>query len=154
LKIYTEENINFSEAQKVMVNFKNVSKISASSGSDVYATNTLKVDNLKLETSSGSDMTLDLIAQSIKCDSASGSDLTLSGTTIDFTAEASSGSDINASKLLAANSQVQATSGADISTNTSEKLQAKASSGGNVKYSGNPSNVEKSDNVSGTGSQQ
>ncbi|MEZ4803420.1 MAG: head GIN domain-containing protein [Gelidibacter sp.] len=148
LKIYTEDNIRFSEAQKVMVSFKNISRISASSGSDVYSENTITANTLKLFTSSGSDMKLDVNAQSLDCDSSSGSDLKLSGTTTNLTAEASSGSDINASDLKAETSHVKASSGADITVNTSKELYAKANSGGGIRYSGNPEKVEKSDGVS------
>ncbi|MEO6348122.1 MAG: head GIN domain-containing protein [Aquaticitalea sp.] len=150
LKIYTDGNISFSKAQKVMVSFKNVSIISSSSGSDVYSTNTFKTQSIKLETSSGSDMTLDINAQSITCSTSSGSDLKLSGSTTKLTANASSGSDINAKDLKAETTHVEASSGADISVNTSKELYADADSGGDIKYTGNPSKVKKNDTVSGS----
>ena len=65
-------------------------------------------------------------------------------------AEATSGSDIKAADLIAESSHVKATSGADITVNTSKELIAKASSGGDVEYYGNPEKVEKSDNPSGS----
>lgn len=148
LKIYTDENISFSQAQKVMVNFKTLSRISASSGSDLYSENTIKADVLKLSTSSGSDMKLTINASSVECNSASGSDIELSGTVINLVAEASSGSDIDASKLKSETSRVQASSGADITVNSSKELYAKANSGADIKYSGNPIKVEKSKGVS------
>jgi hypothetical protein len=149
LKIYAEENISYSSAQKVMVSIKDISKISASSGSDVYATNTLIVDALKLETASGSDMKLEIKANSVECSASSGSDLKLSGETTSFIANASSGSDINAGDLMAVTSRVKASSGADITVNTSKELYAKASSGADIRYLGNPEMVEKTDGVSG-----
>ncbi|MGJ8592596.1 MAG: head GIN domain-containing protein [Aquaticitalea sp.] len=150
LKIYADENISYSEAQKVMVSFNNISRISAASGSDVYSTNTFNLESLKLEGASGSDMTLDLNTQTIDCNSSSGSDLKLSGTTVNFVADASSGSDINAGNLKAETSRVNASSGADITVNTSKELQASASSGGDIKYLGNPEKIEKTDGVSGS----
>lgn len=154
LKIYTKKSIRFSEAQKVMVNFKNVSKISASSGSDVFATNTFQTESIKLVTSSGSDMEIGLNAQTIECTSSSGSDLKLSGSTIHFKAQASSGSDINALNLQAETSRVKASSGADIRVNSSEELYANANSGGDIKYSGNPKTLEKINGPSGSINQE
>ncbi len=122
LKIYAEDNIRFSQAQKVMVNFKNVFKISASSGSDVYCTNTFNVVSVQLKTESGSAMKLDIQAQSIDCSSSSGRDLKLSGTTKNLKAEASSGSNINASELIAETSRVEASSGADIAVHASIQI--------------------------------
>jgi hypothetical protein len=150
LKIYTEDNISFSEAQKVMVSFKNVSKISASSGSELYSKNTIKEESIRLVTESGSDMTLKLNAQSIDCSSSSGSDLKLSGTATNLVANASSGSDIDAGDLKVETSRVKASSGADITVNTSKELHASTSSGGDIRYRGNPEKIEKTDGVSGT----
>ena len=150
LKIFTEENINYCEAKKVIVSFINVSAIETSSGSDVYSTNTFTADDLKLQSHSGSDLNLSIQANSIDCSASSGSDVELSGSTTNFIANASSGSDIDASKLIAENSHAEATSGADITVNTSKELSAKASSGGDIKYSGSPSKVETSDNASGS----
>lgn len=150
LKIYAEENISFSEVQKVMVSFKNVSRISASSGSDVFSTNTFNTESIKLETASGSDMTLDINAKSIDCSASSGSDLKVSGSTINLIANASSGSDIDAKGLKAQTTHVEASSGADISVHTTKELYADANSGGDIKYSGNPSKIKKNDSVSGS----
>lgn len=153
LKIYAEENISYSEAQKVMVSFKSLSRISASSGSDVYSKNTFNLESIRLTTDSGSDMTLDINAKNIDCSSSSGSDLRLSGTATNLIASASSGSDIKAGDLTVETSRVKASSGADITVNTTRELHASASSGGDIKYLGNPETVDKTDGVSGTVSQ-
>jgi hypothetical protein len=154
LKIYVTENIRRADSKKIMLSIRDISEIKATSGSDVYSTNTIQVDDLKLKTTSGADMKLDVKTQTLNCHSTSGSDLKLSGTTGTLTAEATSGSDIQASNLKAKTSKVKATSGADISVNTSKELTAKATSGGDIKYSGNPEKVNKSDNSSGSVSQQ
>ena len=133
-----------------MVSFKDVNAITSTSGSDVYSTNTINANHLKLKSTSGSDMKLDVNTSVLECESTSGSDLRLSGKTVKLIAEATSGSDIKASDLKAESSQVKATSGADITVNTSKELTAKASSGGDIKYYGNPEKVEKSDGVSGS----
>lgn len=150
LKIYADENIRRSKSKKVYVTFRSVSSISSSSGSDVNSTNTINADDLELSTSSGSGMELDINAEKVSCDSSSGSDLKLSGKTNKLYAEASSGSDIKAGDLTAFSSEVKASSGADITINTSNELVAKASSGGDIRYYGNPEKVQKSDGVSGS----
>jgi hypothetical protein len=150
LKIHTKKNIGKSKSKKVMVSFKDVSSIIATSGSDVYSTNTITTENLELETTSGSDMKLSVNTTTLNCKSTSGSDLKLSGKTIKLIAEATSGSDIKAADLIAESSQVKATSGADITVNTSKELTAKATSGGDIKYLGNPEVVNKSDSSAGS----
>ena len=149
LKIHTTENIGKSTVKKVMVSFKDISAITSTSGSDVYSTNTISANHLNLKSTSGSDMKLDVNTSILECKSTSGSDLKLSGKTEKLIAEATSGSDIKASNLMAKSSQVKATSGADISVNTSKELTAKATSGGDIRYYGNPEKVNKKGGVSG-----
>ena len=150
LHIHTDENIAHSSAKKVMVEFDDIEKITSTSGSDVYSTNTIKADRLELKSTSGSDMELEIDAETIVCKATSGSDLRLSGTTNRFSAESTSGSDIKAAKLKAKITDAKATSGSDITLYSSEELTAKATSGGDITYYGNPNKVNKSDNVSGS----
>lgn len=150
LKIHTKKNIGKCKAKKVLVNFKDISKIIATSGSNVYTTKTIDVEMLDLKTTSGSDMTVAVNARTLHCESTSGSDLKLSGKTDLLIAEATSGSDIKAGELIAQSSKVKATSGADITINTAKELIASATSGGDVKYYGNPEKVTKNNSVSGS----
>ncbi|MCT4628282.1 head GIN domain-containing protein [Winogradskyella sp.] len=150
LTIYTTENIRKAASRKINLSISNISAIKATSGSDVFSTNTIEVDDLELNTTSGADMKLDVKTKTLNAHSTSGSDIKLSGTTKTLIAEATSGSDIKASDLKAETSNVKATSGADISVNTSKELTAKATSGGDIRYSGNPKSVNKSDSSSGS----
>ncbi len=150
LKIHTSSNIGRATSKKVLVSFKDISKIISTSGSDVYSTNTIKTDHLELNSTSGSDMKLEVNTATINCKATSGSDMRLSGKTDKLIAEATSGSDIKASNLVAQSSKVKATSGADITVNTAKELTAKATSGGDIKYYGNPEKVEKNKNSSGS----
>lgn len=150
LKIYADENISYSKSKKVMVSFKNISKITATSGSDLIATNVIKADDLELIASSGSDIKIEVDTNSAICESASGSDISISGKTNKLYAEASSGSDIKAGNLKAIETTARASSGADITVNTAKELTAKASSGGDIKYYGNPEKVDTNNGVSGS----
>jgi len=150
LRIYAGENISYAASRKVMVNIKNIEKITSTSGSDVYSTNTIIAEHLELKTTSGSDMELNVDADVIDCKSTSGSDLRISGKTNKLYAEATSGSDIKAGNLKAKICKAKATSGADVTVNTTEELYARATSGGDIKYRGNPETVSKKDGVSGS----
>lgn len=150
LIITASENIGRSSSKKIMLHFNNISAIKATSGSDVVSTNTIRVSDLELNSTSGSDMELSIDAESVNCHSTSGSDIELKGKTDNFIAEATSGSSIEAENLNTQNAQVKASSGASIRVNTSKKLTANASSGGDIRYSGNPEILKTSDGVSGS----
>ncbi|MFL1011149.1 head GIN domain-containing protein [Flavisericum labens] len=149
LKIHTKKQIGRATSKKVLVSFANVSQIISTSGSNVRSTNTIALESLDLKSTSGSDMNLDIDTSILTCKSTSGSDMRLSGKTIKLVAEVTSGSDIKAADLMAESSEVKATSGADITINTSKELTAKATSGGDIKYYGNPEKVDNDESSSG-----
>jgi len=150
LKIYAEESIGRAESKKVMVNVKDINLITATSGSDVYSTNTIVANELKLVTTSGADLEIEIDAESTTLASTSGSDLKVSGKTNTLSAAATSGSDIKANNLISQNCSASVTSGADIVIHVEQKLTANASSGGDIRYSGNPKNVSANDGTSGS----
>ena len=150
LKIYTSSNIRSAASKKIMLEIEDISAIKATSGSDVFSTNTIEANDLTLETTSGADMKLDVKTNTLNCRVTSGSDLKLSGSTELLVAEATSGSDMKAANLKAVTSKVKASSGADISVNTSKELTARATSGADIRYVGNPTVVNKSDTSSGS----
>jgi hypothetical protein len=154
LKIYAMENIRRSSKKAVYLSFDAVNLIEATSGSDLYSESTIKADELRLKTTSGSDMDLSLEANKVYCEATSGSDMQLSGTAIFLSADATSGSDIKAQKLQAQQCDAKASSGADIAVFASNQLYAEASSGGDIRYYGDPKTVKTSDNVSGSVSKE
>jgi len=144
LRIYMKQSNNWfnwnsgNQTRKAYVTVKELQKIDASSGSDVQSENMLKGENLEVKASSGSDVTLDIYYKSFSLDTSSGSDAKISGKTKNFKAEASSGSDINAQDLESSICRVSVSSGSDASVNVTDELYAKASSGADVRYYGNP----------------
>jgi hypothetical protein len=143
LKIYVKEkswfNMNWNnQTRKVHVSFTNLDKIDASAGSDVISQGVLMLKELDMDASSGSDIKIELEADGLNVDSSSGSDIQLKGKANVLQASASSGSDIDASELQTKKCTASVSSGSDIKVNVSEELDANASSGGDISYSGNP----------------
>ena len=142
LHIYMKDNNWFNwrgnKTRKVYVTVKELVAISASSGSDVRSENTLKGESLKIKASSGSDVEIDVFYKNFSLDTSSGSDAKISGKVKTFEAEASSGSDIKAQELESTICKVRASSGSDITVNVLGELYAKASSGADIRYYGNP----------------
>ena len=142
LHIYMKQNNWFNwgrnKMRKAYVTVKELEKLYASSGSDVKTENTIKGESLEVKASSGSDVELDVYYKNFSVDTSSGSDARLSGKTKTFKAEASSGSDIKAHNLEAQICKVRASSGSDITVNVTDELYARASSGADIRYSGNP----------------
>ena len=152
LRIYMKKNNWFgwrvSKSRKVYVTVKELNSIDASSGSDVKSENTLKGESLEVEASSGSNVELDVFYKNLFVDTSSGSDARLSGRVKTLEAEASSGSDIKAQDLESKICKIKVSSGSDASVTVTDELYAKASSGADIRYYGNPS-IKDTDESSG-----
>lgn len=145
LNIYFENKSSFwnwdQRSGKVFVTVTEIKLITSSSGSDVIGETVLVSDYLEVESSSGSDLKLHVKVKTLKAESSSGSDMELSGEAEFFEASSSSGSDLEAIDLTARKAKLRASSGSDLSANVTEDIEADASSGSDITYSGRPQYV-------------
>lgn len=150
LNITTSENIGWSKAKKVYVTFIELNNIEASSGAEVVGNSTIKSEILSLKSSSGADMKVEVFSRELTAQTSSGSEMTISGKASSFTGKASSGSDLNAKELLTIDCKAEASSGAEITVNVKDKLDARASSGADISYYGSPTSVNTNKSSSGS----
>lgn len=150
LKIYSEKNIWRAKARKIYVTISNLEEITATSGSDVYAKETLKVNDIKISATSGADIRISVDANTVETNSTSGSDIEISGIANNHNSKATSGSSIDGYELRSKNANAKVTSGADINIYASESINAKASSGGDIDFKGNPKKVNKKSSSGGS----
>ena len=141
-------NWGSNRSAKIFVTVKKLNELDVSAGCDVKSENTLEGEELKVNASSGSDVNLDVYYKTLSVSSSSGSDARVVGKVKNFVAKASSGSDIKARELEAAIGKLTASSGSDISVTIMDELYAKASSGADIKYYGNPK-IKDTDTSSG-----
>jgi|GEM_PF-176306 len=126
----------------VKLSVKNLEAISTSASAVLRNTGMLKTDRLSLGASSGSDLELNLEAGEVNCETSSGADVKLAGTANFFEVDVSSGADVAAGDLKAVRCLANASSGADATVHATEELDAQASSGGDVRYYGNPAKLK------------
>ncbi|WP_310992072.1 head GIN domain-containing protein [Aequorivita marina] len=150
LHITTSSNIGWAKAKKVYVTFKELNTIEASSGADVIGNSVIKSQNLSLRSSSGADLEVEVFSQDLIVKSSSGSEVKVSGKSSSLKADASSGSEIDAEELLVVNCYAEASSGAEVNVNVKNKLDTHVSSGGHIKYYGNPVSVNSNKSYSGS----
>lgn len=144
LEIYIKGN-NWNSWKKhilVKVTAKEINSIKAGSGSSLITQNLIESKELKLSSSSGASIRVAFKATNASCKSSSGANAKLKGSVSYLNADASSGAGIDASGLTCSIVNADASSGANIKVHVEEELEADASSGGSVKYSGNPKKVD------------
>lgn len=112
-------------------------RIDASSGSSVAGKFTVN-NTADFSASSGSDVKASVTSGKILVKSSSGSSVNLEGNSDIGMIDVSSGAEVKADNLRINNAEVESTSGSSVSVNVKDKMRVKASSGGSVRYKGNP----------------
>lgn len=141
LKIYSEKNIWSAKSKKIHVSIKTLNSLKASSGSDVRTVKKIQSEEISIGASSGASVRMTVVANSIATNTSSGATIRVSGSADNHAAKASSGSSIKAYDLISKNVIVNVSSGANIDIHASEKIEARASSGGDIDYKGTPKKV-------------
>ena len=140
LKIYTKDKYNWGwdKAPKVYLTFKQLERLTAGGGADVYGKTIIKAEKLQVTTSGGADAYLHVQTEKLKLITSGGSDIKIKGETQTLYAEASGGSDINAKELKAQSVKVSTSGGADASVWAEKEITASASGGSDIDFYGNP----------------
>jgi len=137
------------QSLKIYVNYKMLESLEASGGSDVYTQNTLKTDKLSINSSGGSDLKLDVIANDIQIKLSGGSDLDLKGSASNMDLNTSGGSDVKAYNFVVEYAKVNASGGSDTNIHVTKGLEASATGGSDINYRGNAALKKTSSSKSG-----
>lgn len=149
LVVSSDESIDSAEAMTVRVKMPTINGLESTSGSSIKTNTTLKGTSIVVKSSSGSEIDATLEYEEVKSESSSGSEQTLAGKTLKLTTASSSGSDINADHLIANVITSQSSSGSSTTVHPLVNLTAKASSGSSINYNGTPKNVTEEENSGG-----
>ncbi|MFV5703713.1 head GIN domain-containing protein [Flavobacterium sp. XS2P12] len=143
-------SFNNIKSKKVTVKMPAINRLEASSAATIKSSNTLKGENIKLESSSAASIDVNIESDTIFCEASSGSTIDINGKALKLETEASSGSTIDAKDLLANEIKAEASSGASINVHPIVSLEAEASSGGSVSYNTVPKSIRKEANSGGS----
>ncbi|MDZ4715129.1 MAG: head GIN domain-containing protein [Cytophagales bacterium] len=140
LKIHLRNNSFFrgKSTVKVYVNYVSLDRISASSASNVFSDGPIRCNSMEIHASSAADIEVSLDATDVRVHASSAADVILQGTAKSIDAEASSSGDIDAYNLTVERAEASASSAGGIKLSVTQDLRANASSGGSVRYRGNP----------------
>ncbi len=144
LKVYCEDNIRSATSKKVYVTYvHNLEGIGASSGAYISTQQVLEGEQLDLDASSGGSIKTTAVVRNIDTGVSSGGSIIIAGSTENLDVAVSSGGNIRAKELKAKYADATASSGGAIDLMVTDKLKARASSGGDIDYWGSPKEVDK-----------
>jgi hypothetical protein len=126
---------------KVYLTYVTLERISASSAATVVSEGILKTSSLDIAAASAANVELQLDADEVTVDVASAGDIRLEGKSKNFSVEASSAGSVDAYNLECEKVEATASSAGSAKINVTKTLDARASSGGSIRYRGNPSST-------------
>ena len=150
LKIYIDrKDRNWSLGRntyvKAYLTFKQLNNLQASGGSNVFGQGSLSFNDLNVEASGGSNVTLALKANKLNASASGGADLKLEGSARTLNADGSGGADLDARKLTVDVCNANSSGGSDVYVNATRELSMKASGGSDIYYYGSANVVAKSE---------
>lgn len=129
---------NYRHSVKVYVTYRKIDGLTATSASNVYTEGLLRSERLYISISSAASAELEIEAEELALNVSSSGDLEIRGKASQGNIQVSSAGDVDAYDLIVDALQVQASSAGDAKVFAKSRIQAHASSGGSVRYRGNP----------------
>ena len=138
LQIGQKSTFFASRSARVDVYTPEINFLVASGGSEIRMDETISGKSVELKASGGSNMHAGVNTDFLRVRASGGAEMRLAGFASELSARASSGSRISGYDLETALAGVEASSGADVRITVSDELNARASSGGGIRYRGSP----------------
>jgi hypothetical protein len=153
LKIYIEsfKNIRPSSGKDIQITvpFEKISNVALSGSGNIQSKDVIKSDKLLAKLSGSGNFNLAIDSNEFELNLSGSGNVNLRGTADNFTTKLSGSGDIDAGSLKSKNVDVNVSGSGNSKVTCNEKLTARVSGSGNIKYAGNP---EKRDvKVSGSG---
>lgn len=140
LEIHMERGNYFNSKEvKVYVTYNELESIRCSSAAKIFGESTIEGDELTIEVSSAGKVTLDVAVRSLDVSLNSSGKLELTGKAENQEIEVSSAGKLEAFGLNCDRTVIEVSSGGNARVVATSQLDAEASSGGQIRYKGNPS---------------
>jgi hypothetical protein len=137
LNIYLDGNWHRNIDVSIELTYKSLNSITISSAGNVRTNEAIESDDLYISASSAGGGDIEVKVKELEASSAG--TLDVYGSTIELEAAASSAGSIDAYDLKAEEVVVRASSAGSIKVQATKLIDARASSGGSIRYRGNPS---------------
>lgn len=121
---------------KVIVYYTELTDISVTSGASLKTEEAIHAKDFDIDVSGGANANIEVISENIDVEASSGANLKLKGQSKKGNYDASTGSNINAKLMICDYVDADVLSGANIQAHVNKKLNADASSGGTIRYTG------------------
>ena len=148
LKVHMSEGNHRNLNAKVYVTYVSLQKLFASTAGSIYASEVIKTDNMEIDASTAGTIEVMVDAGRLEAGASSAGEIEAKGQAKIVVASSSTAGEVNANDLQADEAELEASTGGSIKISVKSKIEARASSGGTIRYRGNP---DKSNTTSSSG---
>ena len=150
LKVHMKDGRYRSVDAKVYVTYVKLNNLSASSAGSIFSDGTIQSDAMDISASSAGSIEVSIDAGTVEVSSSSAGEVELKGRVNKISMDASSAGEIDGYDLEAKDVVAEASSGGSAKLNATESLRGKASSGGSIRYRGNPDRLDTNSSSGGS----
>ncbi|HEY0744256.1 MAG TPA: head GIN domain-containing protein [Chryseosolibacter sp.] len=148
LKVHMRDGNYRNANAKVYVTYVSLDKLYASSAGNIYSSETIKGNDMEINASSAGTIEVVVEAGRLEASASSAGDVEIKGKARNVIVDASSAGEVDAYDLEADDAEIEASSAGAVKISVKSGLDARASSGGSIRYRGNP---DKSNTTSSSG---
>jgi hypothetical protein len=139
LKVHMRDgNYRGSVSAKVYVTYVKVDKLSASSAGNIFSEGPIRASTMEISASSAGTIDINIEAGNLEASASTAGEMELTGKARSVLLESASAGEIDAYDLEAETVEAGASTAGAIKLNVTKSLDARASSGGSIRYRGNP----------------
>lgn len=143
------DNGNYNNVEiKVYVTFVEINKLAVNSGANIFSEDIIKTSKLSLSATSAGTIEIRAEVDQLEADAGAAGEIEVKGKAGTAVIEAGSAGEVDAYELVANIVRVKAVTGASAKVNVVKEIEAKAATGGDIRFRGNP---ERSNTSSSTG---
>lgn len=154
LKVRVKKGSNIKPSKnktiKIIIPFKDVSKIALAGSGDLWNESQINTDNLDISLAGSGDIVLDIKTISVEGSIAGSGDIKLKGSTDNLEAKVAGSGDFHAFDLQASNTEVSVAGSGNVKVVSNISIKARVSGSGDIVYKGNPQKEDTK--VAGSGS--
>lgn len=127
---------------RIYITFTTLTYIDVSGAVELKGTNAMNFNDLKVEGSGASDISLNISAKKLNLELSGASSAALAGQTASFDIEISGASKLDALDVKAKVCNIDVSGASSAKVNVTDKLKVEGSGASSVQYKGNPTTVE------------
>lgn len=150
LRIHLDGNNYRNIDVQINLTYRELEEIGISSAAKVVAEDAITAASLEIEVSSAGSGELNLNAGNVEIDVSSAGNLELTGKADRLEVDVSSAGDLDAYELQCQEAELDVSSGGSANVNIANRIDARANSGGTIRYRGEPQKVFVNSNSGGS----